>query len=258
MGIWSTWVPLGSIIMYLVAPQLISFGGWKTAWMLTSVYTCALLVVFAIFFRLPREGEVELPVEAQNAVAATGNPYANKNIWLLAIAFLLYNCTGMAINTFYPSFLETERQLAPAKASFITSIYMIVGMFAAPVAGMVSDKIKSRKKIMLCGLVVFSIGMFLPYTLTSTTSIVILIAILGITCGMVPMAAFSSVPEIMINPAACGVGMAILAFGQYLGMCLGPGLFGVMIKSFGWVNGNILITIPAILAIIISLFIKVK
>jgi MFS family permease len=31
MGVWSIWVPLGSTIMFIVAPPLAGYWGWKDA-----------------------------------------------------------------------------------------------------------------------------------------------------------------------------------------------------------------------------------
>ena len=34
MGIWATWVPVGSVLMYNLAPALAAARGWQAVWWL--------------------------------------------------------------------------------------------------------------------------------------------------------------------------------------------------------------------------------
>ena len=49
------------------------------------------------------------------------------------------------------------------------------------------------------------------------------------------------VPEVMANPQLAGIGMAVLALGQNLGMFIGPALFGRLIDTMSWTTAGYLL-----------------
>jgi len=69
----------------------------------------------------------------------------NGSNWMISIAFMVFNLVVMAISTFYPDYLNTVRNYSLARASFITSLIMLVAIFAGPLGGYVSDRLGKRK-----------------------------------------------------------------------------------------------------------------
>jgi MFS family permease len=61
---------------------------------------------------------------------------------------------------------------------------------------------------------------------------------LGTIAGTIVPATFAAVPEIMVSRQLAGVGMAVLALGQNLGMFIGPIMFGRLVESVGWVGAG--------------------
>ena len=61
-------------------------------------------------------------------------------------------------------------------------------------------------------------------------------------------AVFAAAPELMADPRNAGVGLAVVALGQNLGMFLGAGLYGMAIEQWGWNMAGYLV-IPVLLAI---------
>ena len=37
MGIWATWVPLGSLLVYILAPTMVTTVGWRSVWWLGAI-----------------------------------------------------------------------------------------------------------------------------------------------------------------------------------------------------------------------------
>lgn len=93
MGIWSTWVPIGMLIMYLLAPILGTNFGWQAVWWFGSIYTVIIMIAFGIFISIP-EG-YQQPVVLSDIQELKVNSYdlsrglANRDIWLLGFGFFV-------------------------------------------------------------------------------------------------------------------------------------------------------------------------
>lgn len=232
MGIWATWVPVGSVIMMVLAPRLGLAAGWPAVWWVGAGFS---LVVFALYGFLLRTPPVlaksDSPLIPPPRLSAA---LANKDIWLLALAFTCFNFVFMPLVTYYPTFLSEVRGYTLTDASLITSISTIVVLFSAPLAGWLSDRIGSRKQILTVPFLVAAVIMLLPFKVVGW-QIYLLMALFGLVAGAVPTATFAAAPEVMKNPQLAGLGLAVVMVGQNLGMFAAPVLFGKMVESSGWV-----------------------
>src|SRR5690606_21232291 len=53
MGIWSTWVPVGMLLVYNLAPALTAALGWRSVWWLGAGYTLLIMAAFGLLVRRP-------------------------------------------------------------------------------------------------------------------------------------------------------------------------------------------------------------
>jgi MFS family permease len=61
LGLWTTCMPVGSIIMFNLAPWLAKLGGWQFIWKAGAASSLAAFILFGIFFRMPKpEGRRKL------------------------------------------------------------------------------------------------------------------------------------------------------------------------------------------------------
>ena len=153
MGLWSTWVPAGSIIMFNSAPALATSLGWQAVWWMSTAFTLAALALFWLMFRAPVAHELApgsaLATATPAQPANLGRAMANRHIWLLSLEFMCFNLVTLAWGTFYPTYLNAERGYTLASASFTTSLIMIATLLAAPLGGWLSDRIGSRKRVIV-------------------------------------------------------------------------------------------------------------
>jgi hypothetical protein len=89
MGIWATWVPVGSVVMYNLAPALEASAGWQAVWWSGAGFALVAFILYWLFMRLPPS-----PVTVQRVGSAgpsddilpkLSKVLANRNIWLLAL-----------------------------------------------------------------------------------------------------------------------------------------------------------------------------
>jgi len=235
MGIWATWVPLGTVLMFVLAPAITTTYGWRSVWWLGAGFAALAFVLVLFFMRMPPHmatapgASSPPPGEAPNMKKAL----ANRDIWLLGAMFGLFNMALIALSTYIPTFLSTVRGYTLASASFTASLPMIIVLVSAPLAGILSDKIGSRKTLFTWPFIVVAIMMLFPFTITGVF-IPLWMILLGIIAGFIPTATFAAAPEIMQRPELAGMGMAVVTFGQNLGMFIGPVIFGALVESSGW------------------------
>ncbi len=249
MGIWATWAPLGSSLMFVLAPWMADAFGWQSIWWFSAGFAVLAFGLVLFFMRMPPGMQTD-PQASSKAAGAIPldikGAFANRDIWLLAALFGLFNLALMSITTYLPTYLATMRSYSMTSASFITSLPMMVMLVFAPLSGFLSDKIGSRKAFLTWPLLAIAVLLPLPFQVPSTITPIVMI-LSGMIGGAVPTAAFSAAPEIMRKPELAGLGLGVISLGQSLGMFIGPILFGALAEHLSWTAAS-LAMLPFLLA----------
>jgi MFS family permease len=238
MGIWATWVSVGSLIIYNLAPKLSASGNWQSVWWASALMSFVAFVLFGLLIRTPPNTQTDnAAVNLPQAKKTAGllRYFLNRDIWLLAVPFACFNIVVIgAISTYYPTFLVKMRDYHLADASFVTSLRMMVVIGAAPLIGWLSDHLASPKQMILLSFIGLGIYMLFPFSSGGWIN-PFLMALLGIFAATIPTSIFSSAPEAMKDPQAVGIGMAVLMVGQNAGQLIGPVIFSHLVEAQGWV-----------------------
>jgi len=254
MGIWAAWVPVGSVLMFILAPALNMNYGWRSVWWFGAGFALVAFILYLLLVRMPSE------VSDETAAAAPSNPsraLANSNIWLLGLAFGCFNVVMLALTSFLPTFLVTERGYTLVMASFTTSLIMMLNIGSSPLGGWLSDWIGSRKRLIIIPFVMITLLLPFPFIISSPLIPVFMI-LLGLVSGVIPTAIFAGVPEVMSRPNLIGIGMAVVILGQNLGMFIGPVFYGRMVELFNWETAGYLLIPVAIVGIVAARLVKVR
>ena len=259
LGLWTTCMPAGNIIVLNLAPRLAELSGWNLVWKAGAVFALATFILFWIFFRMPRPEEMEgRPLSDKAGMESGKRPnywkaMANTSLWLITLQFLSYNVICLALGTYYPTFLNTVRGYTLASASFIASLSTVAAVFSQPVGGYFSDRLGMRKLLIVISSVFTALICLFPFVVTGWM-IPALIVALGLVSGTIVPATFAAVPEVMVSRQMAGLGMAVLALGQNVGMLIGPIMFGKIAETAGWaVAGYSLVPVCVIGAIAVCL-----
>lgn len=260
MGLWATWIPVGNVLMYNLVPAVSESMGWAGVWWGGAGFTLLVLVLFGWLMRMPDETQTKLLASEVPAAASQGrqrSPWLNRNIWLLAASFGCLNLVFMAIGTFYPTFLTDVYEYPAGQAAFIASISTMVVLVSAPVAGWLSDRIGSRKRLLVLPLPVIAVMLLWMFQI-SGTPLYIFMVLMGLVGGVVPTVTFAAVPEVMVRPQLAGIGMAVLSVGQNAGMVIGPILFGALVEAMGWVAAGYWLVPICVGALLAAFFVNVR
>jgi MFS family permease len=229
MGVWAMWVPVGGVLMYLLAPPIAAAAGWPAVWWFVAIVAAAALVVYVTVLRAAR-----LPRAVRgDAMADLRTGLAGRDVWLLAATFALFGTMAGSINTFLPTFLAGERGMDLAAAATMSALVLVGAGIGSVLAGIVSDRIGSRRRVYTAACLAAAVLIMLPYNVAGP-ALAVLLLLLGITNGSIPSALFASAPEVMPEPRLAGAGMAALMLGQNAGFVLGPALFAALLPVMGW------------------------
>jgi len=234
MGIWSAWVPMGTGVMLIVAPRLAQSAGWPAVWWLGAAYAAVATLVYLLVVRpAPAPAGAASAADSQAAQPITASPLRNRNIWLLAGAFAAFGAAGVGLNTYMPTFLATVRGVPLGQAALLAGIPTLVTIISAPGGGVVSDRVRSRKKPYLVGFALTIV--LLPLTgVVSVSALVVLQVIIGLALGLIPTNVFSAAVEAAGDERLGGLAMAVIMVGQNAGMLIGPIIFGALAEGPGW------------------------
>jgi MFS family permease len=266
MGLWSTCVGVGSFAIYNAAPAMVdpnNVQSWRIVWWAGAAFSLAALILFAVLFRLPKSGELaEAPASGKKDDSSEKAPsfklaLTNPSLWFASLAFLAFNATILALSSNYPTFLNEVRGLQLGYANFMASLMMMTATITAPLGGYFSDRTGSRKLIIVIPLILLTITFLFPFKATGQM-IPLLMIVMGAVGAPAATNLLAAVPEVLVLPQLAGIGMAVMALGQNIGMFVGPILFSSLVESFGWLTAGYLLIPICLIGIIAGWLIKVR
>ena len=231
MGIWATWVPVGSVAIFNLAPAMSAAFGLPSIWWMGAGF--ALLMMILCGWLIVHAPGTDQTREQSTEALDLRKVLANRDIWLLALEFACMNFVMVALLTYYPTFLSEVRGYSLGQAGFLSSLASLVILVSAPAAGWLSDRIRSRRLVLSLPFLAAAVWLLFPFQVTGW-QITLLMILQGILLGAIPTATFAAAPEVMRKPEWAGLGLAVVLLGQNLGQLLGPIFFSQMVGQFGW------------------------
>jgi predicted MFS family arabinose efflux permease len=227
MGIYNTAVPLGTILSLNFLAMLGQNLGWRaSAWISAAVPLIALIVFVFLFAPAPGTGQ---RIQPKGESFLQSIRLAGISIWILGIAWMLFNAAVGSMFTFTPEFLQGFG-VSIASAGFVTSAAMWPVTLLSPAVGYIIDRIDLKRSIIAIGGLVLAI--FLVMIPTATSWILALMLLIGVAQTLVPAPVFALTTEV-VSPKRLGVGFGILTACLNLGIMAGPVAVGATIDVTG-------------------------
>jgi MFS family permease len=235
MGVWAVWVPLGSTIMFLLAPALAGRWNWPGVWWFGCFYAVLVGFLYLLFLKSnpgqPSEPKGKDP-SSNLRNQGLARVLSNRDLWLISLLFACFNFVFIAFITWAPTFLQQVRGIPMAQAAFSTSLTSILAIVACPTSGWVSDRTGTRKWVAVLPMV-FMAPLFPLFFSAGEAGFLSLVVLVGFIGGFVPTGVFSGAVEAVGDERLGGMAMAVIQIGQNAGMLLGPLVMGWVIESGG-------------------------
>lgn len=180
----------------------------------------------------------------------------NKRAVLLiaALSPFLTTFMGSSINIALPS-IGHEFQMSAVSLGWVATAYILASATCLLPFGRLAD-IYGRKRVLTCGIFIFTIASLLLAFTPSATVLIVLRVVQGIGGAMIFTTGIAILTSVF--PAGeRGKALGINAAATYLGLSLGPVLGGLLTQHFGW-RSIFLVVVPVGATVIALIFSRLK
>jgi CP family cyanate transporter-like MFS transporter len=242
LGLWGTYMPLGTAIALLLGPTAIQVLGWPGWWWLIAAWS--LLVAMCLVFALPSDpmrgtdlnhGKSGWPAKLRATLSARGP-------WLVALSFGFYSAQWLAVIGFLPS-IYSKAGVGGAAVGLATALAAAVNIVGNVVAGRLLQRGVLPGRLLYAGYFVMGVAsllIFVPISpemnrhaaVTIQYLAVLLFSMVG---GMIPATLFSL--SVRFAPSNDTVSTTVgwmqqwSSLGQFLGV---PMVAWVATRAGGW------------------------
>ena len=237
LGLWGTYMPIGTGSALLLGPAVMALAGWQGWWWLTAAASLAMAAW--LWLALPQHCDARLASgggrnRMLRTLAATGP-------WLAATTFAMYSAQWLAVIGFLPT-IYAQAGLPAAWAALATALAATINLTGNVAAGRLLQRGVPATVLLHCGLGAMALGAvlaFAPWTQATSlaaTSLryagVLLFSSVG---GLVPGTLFSVgvrlAPDDSTVSSTVGWMQQWSAIGQFAGPPLAAWLAA---RSGGW------------------------
>jgi len=269
IGLFVTCVTVGSSAGFRLSGLIGDHLGWRSSFIIPPMFLGFIALVFWILVRdyphekgLPDfEDEVHLEQQIDNdprsrlAVVLT-----NRTLWVVALVYFCFVYAQFGCLVWIPSFLKEGYTMSVDRAGTISSLVILPGIFASPLAGYFSDNYfgGKRKPLILLGMALLSGSSFLLSFGVNIAFAIFLLTIVGLMIIM-PDVLLAAYPSDILSRKLAGTAMGFLAtFTSTAGIITTPvsgkivdmfHSYGALFFSFG---------VMALIGTILTLFINEK
>ena len=225
LSLWSTFVPVGIALAGLATATLGGESGWRVIFAVDCAVLAGALLVWA-------------PVMARTPPAATD--HRSSRGWLRpalpsAVSFFCFALLFLALAGILPTYLVVDRGLPTATAGSIVAAATAFGVAGSFAAGWLMRRGTAPGRLAAIGLAASTLAAAPAFS----HAVGLPLAVAGFAAsfaigGLVPAAAFASVPRIAPDQRAIGPINGLLAQAGSLGSLAGPPTLAYWVDWAGW------------------------
>jgi cyanate permease len=249
LGIWSSYLPAGVGVAMLLAPLVMSVGGWRGVWVLSLL----VLALAALGIRRS-QASYDLP---HAPVAAAGSfpdspwPIARQALahpapWLLALAMGSWTLQHYALIIWLPTFLMEQRGLGMLATSLLSCLMVLANVPGNLLGGSLLQRDYRRGNLIaLASLVsgLAGVGIFLevlPDLLRY--ALCLLLSFIG---GLIPASVLSASAQLAKTPKQIGTLQGLFMQVGNMGPFVGPPLIAALVAASGQWRDALWVTVSA-------------
>lgn len=237
LGIWSSWVPVGNVIIFNLADPLLGAFGWRALWWLGALFAAGAFVLVGLVVADPPTP----PRQSNEHPRLLGPALRSPGTWLLGLSFGAFAFCLLGYNTWVPTYLSDTLGLNTALASFYGSLIFLAGIPTSILVGWVASLTGKRYALLVASSVATCILLVWSFRLGSVLQAVPYLIVLGLISNVIPALIFTLAPETVRSRESAGLALSAALTLSYMGGVLGPPLLGGIISRNGWAAGGTLL-----------------
>jgi predicted MFS family arabinose efflux permease len=257
VSVRQTSVPMGGVLAGFVAPPLVLGLGWNAACVVIGGVTAALGAVLWISLSIVRN---EPPDKPHGHGASLFEPvrfiFRSPGLTSLAASSVVYAAMQLVLSSFLVVYLTSAAGLDLVLAGVLLSASQLAGVAGRLGWGFVADRVASPRLLLLGIALLMAIAAGLMSLFTAAWpvgAIAAVVILLGATAS-----GWNGVflAEIIrdVSPAEVGLATSGSLMFTYLGIVLGPSLFGALAAAAGFPNAYIVMGGAVLLGGVLGMF----
>lgn len=259
LGLWGTYMPIGSGGVLFLGPLLQSYG-WQNMWFaLTGFVVVMALLAYVV---LPSDDMTEEGVEPEPDIrfswADIKTVLMSRPCQILAAMFGLYTFQYFILAGFMPLLFVEQLGLTLSSASLLTAIAIYTNAL-----GNISASFLLRAGMpiwlnMTLTFLTFGATSLLIYTHFFSPFFIALAAALTLgMAGLTPASTFAALPRLVARRDLVTPTVGMIQQASNIGQFIGPLLIGFLVPHFGWSAAPALVIPTALIGVITVAYLRV-
>ena len=233
--------------------------GWQAVFFTLAGLSVVCFILIGFFLRMPSAGTAAPGSAAASTVTSNFNVYKCRDIYLMGFIFtLMIGSNQVSIMSFAPLAMAQRWHMDPQAIGNILGLSFAVGLPVMLAAGVLADKLRTRKKIMIATAIPMAAGLFMLTTHDQTVFKLGLIGYLGFTYAPGAML-YACAPDMVPRGTNLGPVYGLLATISNAGAFVAPIAVGWIRDVTGDYNsGFILLGTLCTLSLFLSLKLRAR
>lgn len=217
----------GAALAAVLTPLMIgTVGGWRT---LTTILGAITVGIGVLWFLTVRDRTVaaadnageESTAEALGALAAVRQVLKVRDVWVLAVCYMLFLGGYIGIIGYAPTYFADIQGMTSAAAGFVISLFLWAYVAGALVLPSVSDRVGLRKAFYFPGMFVAGVCMVAAAYVLGTPLLAVAV-VWGFFAGVAPIAFAVPLEMDGVGPSLAGSAVGVAITAGFLGGMLAP------------------------------------
>lgn len=259
MGIWSQWVCPGIALAALSTPLLYAAYGWQSIFYLSLTLQVITTIIVLIFVKMPAIPENMLSESGNHVEIQKPSKAYVVSAFVVGFCFLAWCTSYPTFNTFYPTYAQTVQGMDLFTSSLTTLVAAIATIPGGIIFGLIADKIKQRKLMLIIGYILLIIVCATILWRNSQNEVLAWVTIfcLGFFCaGLVPTMTRALIPVLAREPRTTDYALTGMAFVTQLGGFIAA-FFGTIAAGATYQFAALVFVVPmCAIAVLVLLFVK--
>ncbi len=231
MAAWSAYMPIGIMLMLLVAPLLPTIG-WRSFWLANALATGSCAILLAIHApATPATARAGVARFFADALTIVRQP----SCLVLAFAFFAYSCQIFSLTFALPLLLTSAYGVSLGAAGLLSAMVLAVSAI-----GHLSSSLLLRIGVSIWASIAAAFGFFALSGFAVYGDVlpplgVAIVAALALGVGgLAPGAIYAAAPHAAPAPSAVPPTIGLVQQASSLGQFAGPASLGLWVEHFGW------------------------
>lgn len=231
-ALWGCYMPVGSAVMMLAGPALISAFGWQGLWLFNGILPLAYALLIA---QLDIPGADTAQKSQRTLFGDLREGFATPGPLLVGLAFGLYTFQYFALASLFPTLLVDRLGLSIGAAGLISAGTVLANGAGNLAAGYFVRLGTPLWVILVTGYVATAVLSFGIFSAGLPVAAVGLLAALSLAItGLIPASLFAAAPSIGTTPALLGITLGLTTQIGVSGQLFGPTVLAAFVERYDW------------------------